>query len=268
MMKSRDGIIVDECHALAAATRIRLLRMCSNAYWRVGESGTPLDRGDGKSLKVIGALGPIVAEVTAAELIDKGYLAKPTVKVVEYDHEEFASDLWLKVKKIGIQHDNNRNAAVLWAAQQARKPCMLFVDNIEHGQLITKWLQREGLNAEIVFGLSSTTQRAAALKKLARGDLDIIVASPVFDEGVDITCLESVVLAPGGKALISLLQRIGRAMRRTEDKDTFEIWDFADEGHRILKDHAAWRRAAFKKQGHEIVRIRAPTRLLHATKPV
>lgn len=261
LLKGVDALFVDECHTASAANFGRVIRKCVNAYWRIGCSGTPLDRTDKRSSIAVGLLGPVIYELRTQALVDKGVLAKATINLVCYDDIAFESDLWMKVKKIGIQESVNRNAAVVWAAGQAAKPALLFVDTIDHGKALTKQLQRAGMNAEFVWGTASTDQRGAACKRLVRGDIDIIVSSPVFDEGLDLPTLESVVLGGGGKSVIKLLQRIGRGMRKADGKETFQVWDFADTSHKILASHAAERRRVLKGEGHKLTKIQAPTKL-------
>jgi superfamily II DNA or RNA helicase len=79
-----DGVIVDEAHCLPAKTRcLPFAEVKANR--RIGMSGTPLDRQDGRNALVIGLLGPVVAEVEIADLEPNGYLAKGEVKVVKFD---------------------------------------------------------------------------------------------------------------------------------------------------------------------------------------
>lgn len=78
------GVIVDECHSLPPPTRSReygLLR----AGWRIGLSGTPLDRLDAGNALVIGLLGPVVYQIRVGALQHRGHLAEGVVQRVIYD---------------------------------------------------------------------------------------------------------------------------------------------------------------------------------------
>ena len=79
-----DGCIVDECHLLPAPTRC-LAYARLKPRWRLGLSGTPLDRQDGKNALVIGLLGPVIYRVTLPELEAKGFLSKGSVRPVVFD---------------------------------------------------------------------------------------------------------------------------------------------------------------------------------------
>jgi superfamily II DNA or RNA helicase len=252
MLANAQAAIIDEAHTLAANSFAGVMMELKNAYYRWGVSGTPLARGDKRSSITIGLLGPIVYKKSAISLIEEGILAQSKVRMVKHDAEDVYSALWAVVRERGIVTSVGRNRAVLGAAKRARKPAMMFVDVLDHGQLLLKGLKRLGLNAEFVFGAKNTQQREAALRRLVCGDIDVLISSPVFNEGIDVPTLGSVLLAGGGKSVIGLLQRIGRGMRRSDGKEDFEVWDFEDRHNAILEKHFLARRAAYKKEGHAI----------------
>ena len=68
-----DVLIVDECHRAGSATGMRALASVE-AVWRIGMSGTPLDRTDGGNALVVGLLGPCVYHLGIDELTRMGYL--------------------------------------------------------------------------------------------------------------------------------------------------------------------------------------------------
>jgi superfamily II DNA or RNA helicase len=75
----------------------------------------------------------------------------------------------------------------------------------------------------------------------------------IFQEGIDIPALRSVIIGTGGKSTIASLQRIGRGMRMAEGKHEFEVWDVLDQGQKWLKAHALGRFQAYGREGHEVV---------------
>lgn len=83
--ESWDGILVDECHGIAAETRAHaFVRL--KAGFRIGLSGTPLDRLDGNNGLVVGLCGPVVARVELRALQASGALAQGCVRGIAYDH--------------------------------------------------------------------------------------------------------------------------------------------------------------------------------------
>lgn len=74
-LQHMQGLIVDEVHGVGAQTRAMRLSQIQCSY-RIGMSGTPLDRSDSRNGLVVGLIGPIVYTIGMKELIEKGYLAK------------------------------------------------------------------------------------------------------------------------------------------------------------------------------------------------
>lgn len=72
------GVIVDECHQVAAPSYAEALEKFKGE-WRIGMSGTPGDRPDGKTAFVYGLLGPSVYAITVEELTRMGFLAEGKV---------------------------------------------------------------------------------------------------------------------------------------------------------------------------------------------
>lgn len=81
--KTYDGVLVDECHLLPAPTRCVPFASV-DAWWRVGLSGTALDRQDGGNPLVVGLLGPSVFSITIDQLESRGFLSRGRVESVLY----------------------------------------------------------------------------------------------------------------------------------------------------------------------------------------
>jgi superfamily II DNA or RNA helicase len=59
-------------------------------------------------------------------------------------------------------------------------------------------------------------------------------------------------MASAGKSVIASLQKIGRGMRVSEGKTTFEVWDFLDEDGSVLERHSARRAATYQSEGYHV----------------
>lgn len=230
LLESRQGVIVDECHVLPADSFWRLA-MAVKAYYRVGLSGTPLARGDRRSLLAIAALGPVIYRIKSQLLIDRGVLARPTIRMLEV-RQRCELTHWPDVYRKAIVESTTRNRAVLEACERCSKPAFLFVREIAHGKLLENMLNRKGIRARFVWGKHSPTWRQQAVKELVRDRIDVLVCSVVFQEGIDVPELRAVVVASGDASVIATLQRGGRGMRpdAKSGKTEFEIWDIADRG--------------------------------------
>jgi superfamily II DNA or RNA helicase len=267
-LKTVEGVMVDECHVVPAKTFWRVLMQLDHAYFRFGFSGTPFNRSDKKSIYTWGALGPVVHRIKPETLIDAGVLAKPEVRMVVARHNGSASTTWLEAYKEHVVNSTMRNELVLRAVAAATKPCFLFVNEVAHGKALEQMLRAKGTNVEFVWGKHHTSVRAAAIQRLVLGETDVLICNVIFQEGIDVPELQSVVVAQGGQSVISVLQRLGRGMRkRSRDgaitKETFRVYDFKDVGcgckepsrHRScrwLEKHTRARFAAYRSQAYEV----------------
>ena len=249
LLASFQGIVVDEAHTLPADSFWRVIMATKNAYFRVGMSGTPLARGDRRSVLTIAALGPVIYRVRARTLIDLGILAEPKIRLVPLVQLS-TKKTWPGVYRELIVRSPARNKLIARIVKQAPKPCLVFVNHTQHGQLMEKMLLKSGVPAEFCWGADSTEERQAAVERLERGDIEATVCSVIFQEGVDIPSLRSIVIASGGESVIAALQRVGRGTRAMRDKRTFEVYDVKDEGDKWLTKHARARFAAYASEGY------------------
>lgn len=272
LLKETEGLLVDECHTLPANTFYNTAMQTSRAYYRVGLSGTPLARGDRKSMYSIAALGPVVYQVKAQQLIDLGFLSRPTVRLLTCTMPS-ARPTWDGVYKDVVVRSDRRNNRVLGAVKRATLPALVFVTQVAHGKALTKRLMKNGIKAEFVWGSHSIDYRKSIIRRLVAGHFDVIVCSSVFNEGIDIPELRAVVLAGGGKSIIATLQRLGRGMRIDRKKDgtvaeggdKFEVWDIFDRGNKWTERHARERLRAYTGEGFEtFIEDEPPSSLLEA----
>lgn len=264
--ESVEAVNVDECHKVSAETLYRGLLALPNAYVRVGQSGTPLEREEFDNLRVIGAFGPVIYRLETQELVHRGIVAKATVRMVACKQDvprERQAATWRGVHTQFIVGSTQRNRLVAQIARQAAKPCLVFVEKIKHGQAILREIERLGIKSAFVHGQASLGQRRAAVERLVSGELDVLVANEIFSTGLNAPDVRSTVNAAGGQAVIGVLQRMGRAMRRKSDGSLdCETWDLDDSGHcRVsrgghvtdwLERHARARQAAYEQEGHEV----------------
>jgi len=255
-MRSVQGIIVDEAHSSASGTFSFVLSQAVNAYYRIGISATPLDRTDKKSVFVIAQLGGVIHKTTSAELRARGYLADANIRMVEVEQGSTAPT-WQGIYGECIVRSKVRNAVVVEMAQQAAKPALVFVSQVKQGAILLPMLKKAGLRTELVWGEDDTEERRKAIADLVAGRLDVIVASSVFAQGVDIPSLRGVVNAAAGASVIQTLQRLGRGTRVTTEKDSFEAWDVLDTGNRYLAKHAKGRLDTYQREGYKVTVIPA-----------
>jgi superfamily II DNA or RNA helicase len=250
-------LVSDETHHIADNKTFDIL-MNIPGWHRYGMSGTPLNRGALNDLKLIACTGPVVTEISNAELIAMEFSAVPhiyfhdvpleaTYSHIRWDeHYETAYDQQ-------IVRNMSRNNAIADIAEDAVRTgtVMIIVTRIEHGYLLLDALEQ---SAMFVNGQSEMEDRSRALDRLATGEHIIVIATNIFDEGVDVPAMDTLILACGGKSQLKLLQRIGRGMRKKEGNNILNIHDFIDGSNKHLLKHSEERLHVYKEEGfHAIV---------------
>jgi superfamily II DNA or RNA helicase len=269
----------DEAHGIPSDTQYRVAAAVPNAYFRFAYSATPFARGDRKGTLLVGSFGETICRVTTEELVAAGVIARPIVQMTTFRHESLNADArdWVAAYAALISRNESRDAVVTAVVRdRVEKPCLLFVKELAHGRALVKQLEREKVSCDFVWGAKDVAQRQAAIKRLVRGEIDVLVCNVIFQQGVDIPELRAVVSAAGSRSVIAALQRTGRGSRRRDAqgnvvKDAFVMHDIADHGcgrcrtirggratfeHsgcRWMERHTATRVKAYRAEGYEVV---------------
>lgn len=272
-----NGLCVDEAHRCGAPTAFDSAMRFSGTSYRLGLSGSLNEQGPLRAAKAFGAVGVIIHEIDNHDLIEAGFVSSGTIHMIPVGHVPPRAGVWAGVYIEQIVKSRDRAALVARVIQQAPKPCMIFVDDLANGHMLNTAVaaRQLGVPTATVNGDVPNWQRAETIKRLRHGEYDAIVCTEVFQEGVDIPELAAVVVATGGKSAVAAIQRLGRATRRTEDKDTFVLYDFFDHTigadrespapYKWCEHHARARARAYMKQGHRVVvgPLEGPTEPYH-----
>jgi len=264
LLRDVGGIIGDEIHTAPAKTFATAFER-SDAYYRYGLSASPEGRSDGLDVIVTGLTGPVVASVDAKTLIDAGSLAKPSIQFVVCEQpyrmqfhtsQSKRSAEWRACEKALITESDKRNGLIRKLALRSDKPCVIFVSKVAHGKRIVDDLAHCGISAAYVHGKKHDAARKEILDRVRDGAIDVVVATSVWDEGVDMPGLRTVIMAGGGKSPIKAVQRVGRALRVSDGKRTASIYDIMDHGCATLTKHAGERIKALEKTGFVVNVVR------------
>lgn len=241
-------IIFDECHHVAAKTLYKIAmsaKLEANIY---GLSATPFDRDDDNML-IEAALGNIIFEYGLRDAINDGFLCDAKIFYHEVPEKFYFDSDYQEVYKDYIVENDERNKLILTTALTAIKPCLILVNHIDHGEKLYNMLDHYGFDSvnfihgqmewnfddELLYDtLKDLKLPISGFKTFWSGckrrdnDHDIIIASNVYDEGVDIPRLRELIIASGGKSAIKVFQRVGRLLRPFSGKDYAIIHDFFD----------------------------------------
>jgi superfamily II DNA or RNA helicase len=255
MLASVEVVIMDEVQHVAARTCLAVMDRCSSARWRIGLSATDW-RDDGADMLIEGAVGPRVVNVSMSDLVSWGYLVRPRISTFTlaeppggwaYQGEQS----WLAVYRYfyvenGAFHQQVADINERWLGQN--RTVLTLVTSVKHGQTLERVHHERGLPAVFLSGISSTKKRAQVLDDVRAGRLRHLIATSIADEGLDLPCLDALVLAGGGKSSTRALQRIGRVLRPGPGKTEGLVADFVCPDHQWLIEQYRKRRAIYEAE--------------------
>lgn len=117
-----------------------------------------------------------------------------------------------------------RHALRHWRERGQRRT-LAFCVSQRHADFMAERFQREGVRVAAVHQRSSIT-RGEALERLARGDLQVIFSVDLFNEGVDLPAIDTVMMLRPTESKVIFLQQLGRGLRRHGDKERLVVLDF------------------------------------------
>lgn len=103
---------------------------------------------------------------------------------------------------------------------------LIFVSRVDEGLELATKLSEHGIKSEFVYSKSTITEREQAVAYLENGKLDYIITVDIFNEGVDIQCLNQIVMMRPTKSSIIFLQQLGRGLRKSPGKEFVTVLDF------------------------------------------
>ena len=104
-----------------------------------------------------------------------------------------------------------------------------FCVSIAHARFMAKKFEAAGLKAVAVTSATSATERDNALSGLRDGQLQVLFTVDLFNEGMDIPAIDTVLMLRPTESATIFLQQLGRGLRRTHGKDVLTVLDFV--GH-------------------------------------
>jgi superfamily II DNA or RNA helicase/HKD family nuclease len=229
-----DVVIVDEFHHAAAPSYQMLLERVAPREL-LGMTATP-ERTDG--LDVLRYFdGQTAGELRVWDAIDQQYLV-PFAYFGVHDGTDLTDVPW----KRGTGYDPTALTNVLtadhaWARrviEQLRLKtsdlfsirALGFCVSIAHARFMADQFRAAGIPAVAVWGDSPEEERKAALSDLAAGRVNVVFSVDLFNEGVDVPNVDTLLLLRPTESPTLFLQQLGRGLRRAEGKAMCTVLDF------------------------------------------
>ena len=249
--------IFDESHTVTTSTITQIYKHITpeRIY---GLSGTPY-RDDIDNLSIHSILGKQIINVSASKLIEKGFLVQPIIKFADVPPLGKSFSNYQSVYKNFIVDNDVRNNIIVDEVKglldKGYMPLCLY-KQIRHGEKLHEMLNKANIKTEMLSGSDSLERRIEVKNMLLDGKIQVILASTIFDLGVDIPALSGLVLCGGGKSSIRALQRIGRVIRGYPGKKFAAVVDFYDRA-KFLRNHSKIRSKIYSsEEGFRVIKCK------------
>jgi superfamily II DNA or RNA helicase len=109
-----------------------------------------------------------------------------------------------------------------------------FCVSIRHADFMAGFFRERGLRAVAVHSGDGSAPRTSSLEKLQRGDLDVVFAVDIFNEGVDLPSIDTILMLRPTESRIVWLQQFGRGLRVTAGKSHLAVIDYIGNHRNFL----------------------------------
>ena len=113
--------------------------------------------------------------------------------------------------------------------------CLGFCVSVEHARFMARVFDSLGVSAVALSGQSSDSERQSALRDLAAGRLQIIFSVDVFNDGVDVPAVDTILMLRPTESPTLFLQQLGRGLRRSPNKSACTVLDFVGTHRREFR---------------------------------
>jgi len=227
-----DYIIIDECHHLTASSYRGIINYF-NPKILLGLTATP-ERMDGGDIKE-DFHGRIAAEIRLPEALNRKLLC-PFQYFGISDSVDLTRVKWERGRYIPSELSNiytgndRRVGEIISALDKYTKDyhkvrSLGFCVTIEHAKFMAEKFSMAGFKADYLAS-TNTQNRDAVRSKLQRKEINYLFVVDIFNEGVDIPEIDTVLFLRPTESLTVFLQQLGRGLRLAEEKECLTVLDF------------------------------------------
>lgn len=101
-----------------------------------------------------------------------------------------------------------------------------FCASVKHAKYMCEYFRKKSIKAEIIIGDTPSSERKRIIKNFEEGKLEIIFTVDIFNEGVDIPRIDTVLFLRPTESYTIFIQQLGRGLRLFEGKKKLRILDF------------------------------------------
>ncbi|MGI6362921.1 MAG: DEAD/DEAH box helicase family protein [Bacillota bacterium] len=229
---SFDYIIVDEFHHAAADSYVKVINYFRPQFL-LGLTATPF-RSDNKDIFALCG-DNVIYEIYLKDAIHRDLLV-PFRYFGIYDAETDYSQIETRngqyaVEQLEKELSRKERADLVLEKYRimAGRRTLGFCVSIDHAEYMAKHFATKGVKAVAVHSGAATeyaADRKQAVAALEQGELEVIFAVDIFNEGVDIPSLDTVMFLRPTESFIVFLQQLGRGLRKYPGKEYLTVLDF------------------------------------------
>lgn len=214
-----DLIIIDEFHHAAAKSYERVIEYF-NPRFLLGLTATP-ERTDGQDVFSI-CDGNVAYEITFIEAIQRGWLS-PFVYYGIKDDIDYSKIRWLgrhydREELMVHQLKEERAKKIFYKWKKYKQTRTIgFCSSIEQADFLSNFFLRQGYKATSLTSKSTHTDRESVIKKLKTNEIDIIFTVDLFNEGIDIPEVDTLLFTRPTESMVIYTQQIGRGLRKSPE---------------------------------------------------
>lgn len=222
-----DLIVVDEFHHATAPSYMRVINHFTPKFL-LGITATPhrLDNGD-----VFGICdGNVAITINFLDAIQKNWLA-PFKYYGVYDETDYSQLRWVgsgyaeeDLERVQLREEMVEMIYREWLSKKQTRT-IGFCSSVKQAKFLASYFSNQGVDAINLDGNSDPQIRKSARQKLNDGALEIIFTVDLFNEGVDIPKVDTLLFVRPTESLAVFTQQIGRGLRLADGKDHCVIID-------------------------------------------
>lgn len=227
-----DFIIVDEVHHITASSYRQILNRFKPEIL-LGLTATP-ERMDGEDI-LEDFCNIIAAEIRLPEALNRKLLC-PFQYFGISDSVNLSKVTWQngrylpsELSKLYTQNDRRVGEIIFnldkYLNDLNNVRALGFCVTMEHAQYMAEKFLLKGLKADYLVS-SRTTEREELRRKLFSKEINYLFVVDIFNEGIDIPEIDTVLFLRPTESLTVFLQQLGRGLRLAEDKDCLTVLDF------------------------------------------
>ena len=223
-----DYIVVDEFHHAAAATYRRIIDYFQPKFL-LGLTATP-ERMDGGDLLAL-CQENLVFEASVPDGVSAGLLCAFQYWGVP-DVVDYANIPWRNARfdptelTAAVATDARAQNALEQFRKHGARRCIAFCCSQRHANFMAEFFNARGLRTVAVHAGNESAPRTTSLQQLASGELDVIFSVDMFNEGVDVPNIDTVMMLRPTESTVIWMQQFGRGLRKAPDKPYLKVIDY------------------------------------------